>query len=132
YDFLNNPKKKDVQRVIQKALELIGSETEADSQDLMLTMVSLTARAEVEHYKINEVSSASKDVKQAKKGSRMLFLEAGKGAQEIPVYDRSLLTNGHRLIGPAVVESEQTTSLIPAGWKLTVDKYNNTVLEEVS
>lgn len=132
YDFFSKPKMKDVKGVIQKALKLIGSETEADSQGLTLTMVSLTARAEVEHYKISEVPSASRDVKQANKGSRMLFLEAGKDPQEIPVYDRSRLTNGHMLNGPAVVESEQTTFFVPAGWKLTVDKYNNTVLEEVS
>jgi N-methylhydantoinase A/acetophenone carboxylase len=132
YDLFNNPKMKDVKRVIQKALEQIGSKNNTASKDLMLTMVSLTARFEVEHYKISEVPAASSDVKQAKKGSRRIFLEADNKAQEIPVYDRSRLTNGHSLMGPAVVESEQTTSLIQAGWKLTVDKYNNAILREVS
>jgi N-methylhydantoinase A/oxoprolinase/acetone carboxylase beta subunit len=48
------------------------------------------------------------------------------------VYDRSLLTHGHRLSGPALVESEQTTVLVSEGWRMTVDKFNNAVLEEVT
>ena len=39
-----------------------------------------------------------------------------------------LLTHGHRLAGPALVESEQTTILVAAGWHMTVDKFNNAVL----
>ncbi len=132
YELFNNPKMKDVKRVIQKALEGMGSKKEAASKDLKLTMVSLMARSEVEHYKVSEVPSSSSDVMQAKKGNRRIFLEADNKALELPVFDRSRLTNGHCLKGPAVIESEQTTSLIPAGWRLTVDKYNNAVLEEVS
>jgi len=48
------------------------------------------------------------------------------------VYDRSLLANGHSLVGPALIESEQTTLLIPPGWRMRVDRYNNAVIEEGS
>ena len=51
---------------------------------------------------------------------------------EIPVFDRALLTNGHRITGPGLVESEQTSLLIPPEWGLAVDKYNNMILKEVS
>lgn len=132
YDLFNNLKAKDVKRIIKTSLEQMGSKNLTAPKDLMLAMVSLTARSEVEHYKISEIPSASKDVKQAKKGDRKIFLQAGHNAQAIAVYDRSRLTNGHSLTGSVVVESEQTTLFIPAGWKLTVDKYNNAILEEIS
>ena len=95
-------------------------------------MVSLTAQAEVPHFDVKEVPLSGEESKVAIKSLRPVFLDVEKGFQEIPVYDRSLLTNGHRLAGPALVESEQTTVLVSGGWQMTVDKFNNAVLEEVS
>ncbi|MCP4023770.1 MAG: hypothetical protein GY729_18145, partial [Desulfobacteraceae bacterium] len=97
-----------------------------------ISMISLTAKSKVPHYDIKSVPKASQESGKAKKGRRKVFLATEGEGLEIPVYNRSLLTNGHRLTGPGLVESEQTSLLVPAGWQLQVDQYNNMILEEVS
>lgn len=45
-----------------------------------------------------------------------------------PVYLRTDLRNGHRVEGPAIVEQDDTTVLILAGWHGTVDAFGNLIL----
>jgi N-methylhydantoinase A len=120
----------DVARAVKTARELLGQN--GHGGDLNLNMVCLTAQAEVPHFHVKEVPVFGEEAKAAIKSVRSVFLDVEKGFQEIPVYDRSLLTHGHRLSGPALVESEQTTVLVSEGWQMTVDKFNNAVLEEVT
>jgi N-methylhydantoinase A len=35
-----------------------------------------------------------------------------------PVYDASALTHEHRILGPAIVTTENTTYLVEPGWRL--------------
>jgi N-methylhydantoinase A/acetophenone carboxylase len=105
---------------------------QAKPEKLVLTMVGLMAQARIPHYAIQKTPRATGGVEQAAKGSRWVLLDEGKDAQEIPVYERSSLMHGHQLQGPALVESEHTTVLVQTGWRLSVDHYNNVVLEEVS
>jgi N-methylhydantoinase A/oxoprolinase/acetone carboxylase beta subunit len=84
------------------------------------------------HYDVEEIPSGSSDPETARKGFRSVFLGSEEGTVEIPVYDRQRLTNGHKIMGPALVDSEQTTVFISPGWEMNVDRYNNAVLEEVS
>ncbi len=128
-DFFRQPDK--IREVILAARERLNIE-DTHPKDPTLTMVCLVARAAVAHYEVPPVSAASNGKERAEKGSRSLVLNGSEGTQPTPVYDRSLLTHGHNLVGPALVESEQTTLLIPPGWRMRVDRYNNAVLEEVS
>ncbi|MBT3256255.1 MAG: hydantoinase/oxoprolinase family protein [Deltaproteobacteria bacterium] len=120
----------DVARAVKTARDLLGQN--GHGGDLNLNMVCLAAQAEVPHFHVKEVPVSGEEAKAAIKSVRSVFLDVEKGFQEIPVYDRSLLTHGHRLSGPALVESEQTTVLVSEGWQMTVDKFNNAVLEEVT
>jgi N-methylhydantoinase A/acetophenone carboxylase len=128
-DFFRRPE--GIKEVMSRARESIDG---ADGPDgnLTITMACLIARAKVEHYEMPEIPPASAGVEKAVKGSRSVVLAEEDGAQTTPVYDRSLLTNGHSLVGPALIESEQTTLLIPPGWRMLVDRYNNAVIEEGS
>jgi N-methylhydantoinase A len=45
------------------------------------------------------------------------------------VYRRDALRAGQHLDGPAIVEQEDTTTLVPAGFRATVDAFGNLVLE---
>lgn len=49
---------------------------------------------------------------------------------ETNVYDRKLLETGNIVRGPAIIEAEDTTYVIPKGKKYTVDQYLNGVIEE--
>ncbi|MGW8323627.1 MAG: hypothetical protein ACWGSD_18945, partial [Thermodesulfobacteriota bacterium] len=120
-----------IKEVVSRARKSLDPTAKPDGS-LTITMVCLIARANVEHYDVPEVPPASVGVEKAVKGSRSLFLNKEDGARPTPVYDRSLLTNGHSLAGPALIESEQTTLLIPPGWGMRVDRYNNAIIEEGS
>jgi N-methylhydantoinase A/acetophenone carboxylase len=116
---------------VERARKLLGGKGSAYEGALRLNMVSLVAQAEVAHYRIREVPEARDGAEGALKGRRSVWVKRGEGPQEIPVYERSRITHGHRLCGPALVESEQTTVFVAPGWTMTVDRYNNAILEEV-
>jgi N-methylhydantoinase A len=45
------------------------------------------------------------------------------------IYHRQDLRAGQHLDGPAIVEQEDTTTLVPAGFRATVDPLGNLVIE---
>ncbi len=47
------------------------------------------------------------------------------GHDRVPVYRRSYLRAGNRLVGPAIVDQMDATTLILAGQEATVDRYGN-------
>ena len=104
----------------------------ATPKDLVLTTVSLRVRAPVSHFETIEYPLTSKDVKTAKKGKRTVFLNGEKGGCDVTVYDGNGLEHGHRIVGPALIETEHTTLLVTSGWTARVDQYTNTILEKVS
>jgi N-methylhydantoinase A len=116
---------------IGQARKLLGGEGSTYEGSLILTMVSLMAQAEVAHYRIQEVAETRNGTEGAIKGRRPVWVKRGEGPQEVSVYERGRLTHGHRLCGPALIESEQTTVFVAPGWTMTVDRYNNAILEEV-
>jgi N-methylhydantoinase A len=69
------------------------------------------------------------DVSGAVAGHRdVWFPEAGDSVRT-PVYSRTELLPGMALSGPAIVEQMDTTTLVPPGATLTVDAYDNMILE---
>ncbi len=60
------------------------------------------------------------------KGTRRVRLN-GK-ASPTPIYEWSALAGGHRIAGPAILEAEFTTVVVPDGCEATVDAYGNVVL----
>jgi len=63
------------------------------------------------------------DAGAARKGSRPAYWPAQKAWIETPVYDQERLLPGNELMGPAIVESEYTTVVIPAEMTYRVDAY---------
>ncbi|TVT09516.1 hydantoinase/oxoprolinase family protein [Amycolatopsis bartoniae] len=59
----------------------------------------------------------------AASGTRPVFL-GGEWA-EARIFQRAELRAGDRFAGPAVVEQEDTTVVVPAGWAVTVDEFGN-------
>jgi len=50
---------------------------------------------------------------------------------EAAIYDRWMLQRGDRIDGPAVVEQSDTTTVVPSGWRATVDAGENLMIERV-
>ena len=64
-----------------------------------------------------------------KPGHRDICLDADMGYESIPVYQRDSLQSGFELIGPAIVEQADTTTLIYRNHAAKVDKYGNLIVD---
>ena len=62
-------------------------------------------------------------------GKRRVHFGSNGGWLEATVYDRSKLSQGDAIAGPAIVEEMSSTSVIPPTYRITVDKIGNLVLE---
>lgn len=122
-----------VSELARQAGKQLAAAGENPGKGLMINTVSLIAQAGITHYQIKKHPlapvSGSKD---ARKGSRQAFLQSGGPAGDVPVYDRDKLLPGHEFAGPALLESQETTALVPRDWKLWVDEYNHCILEKVA
>jgi N-methylhydantoinase A len=114
----------------QRAAEALGIAGPGGHEPLRLSVVGLRAAAPAPHYAVPRAEKAAPGSQPPQKGTRGVFLDEGRGREEVPVYDMAFLLPGHELTGPALVESEDTTLLVQRGWRLSVDQYRNCILEE--
>jgi N-methylhydantoinase A len=56
----------------------------------------------------------------ARKGERSVFFPGESRACPSSIHLRSLLAMGERVVGPAIIEQEDSTTLVPPGWQATV------------
>ncbi len=116
----------DISGLREAAVAKLGADV---NDDIMLVSVGLQVYAEIPHYEQAQYPRSEVDVSEAIFTQRKVILEAGQAGQSIAVYDHAKLDHGHQLSGPAIVESDQTTVLVNAGWSLTIDEYRNAVLQ---
>ncbi len=92
-------------------------------------VVSYRVRARVPqpHVRPTELPATTTDIAAAKKGTRKVWFDAAT-ATEVPVYERERLGRGATLIGPAIVEQMDATTIIPQGWQAEVDRQGNLIL----
>jgi N-methylhydantoinase A len=63
------------------------------------------------------------------KRSRRVLIDQATGFEVATVYDRAILQPGQQLIGPAIIEQPDTTTLIPSGWRCRVESRGHLLLE---
>lgn len=82
-------------------------------------------KATVPSHKVEMVARElhAPDPSAAQKGSRMAYWPTQKVWTETPVYDQERLLPGNVMQGPAIVESEYTTIVIPPEMAYRVDAY---------
>jgi N-methylhydantoinase A/oxoprolinase/acetone carboxylase beta subunit len=69
----------------------------------------------------DDVAPVSETTAAEAAGSRRATFTADDGFVDVPVYARADLRAGHRVLGPALVEGPESTTLVPPGALLTVD-----------
>jgi len=69
------------------------------------------------------------DPSAARKGQRPVYWPAEKGFKPTPIYAYESLRSGNVIEGPAVVEGEYTTLVIPPAMKFSVDERGLGILE---
>jgi len=90
-------------------------------------VVKATIATEKLELPVHELGS--KDPSAAKDGSREAYWPVLKKRVDSPVYSFTKLTPGNQVDGPALVEAEFTTIVIPPGKSLSIDKHGLGLLQ---
>jgi N-methylhydantoinase A len=96
-----------------------------------IEIITLALRSEVELAKpvIAKEKFAGEDPFPALKGTREVYF--GGKWQETAIYDMNKLGVGNNLKGPAIVETWNTTFVVPPGFDVTKDEYRNLIMVEM-
>ncbi len=66
----------------------------------------------------------------ALKGKRPVYWEEYGSFKDTPIYDQKALESGNMVEGPAIIEADNTTVVLPVGTKLTVNRYLSGEIEK--
>jgi N-methylhydantoinase A/oxoprolinase/acetone carboxylase beta subunit len=72
----------------------------------------------------------SPDPSSARTGRRPAYWPERRDYVETPIYAFASLKPGHRLVGPAVVEAELTTIVVPPGQSFSIEEHGLGVMED--
>jgi N-methylhydantoinase A/acetophenone carboxylase len=70
------------------------------------------------------------DARGARKGERPVYWPNAKAYQPTPIYGYESLRPGNVIEGPAVVEGEYTTLVVPSAMKFSMDERGLGILED--
>jgi N-methylhydantoinase A len=101
----------------------------AESEAVQLVTFRLEAAGLVRKAKFEPHDDAGPDPSHAIVGQREVWLPEASGFVSCPVYDRDRLDAGNCIVGPAIVEQMDTTTVILPGMTARVEPYLNMVLE---
>jgi N-methylhydantoinase A/oxoprolinase/acetone carboxylase beta subunit len=78
--------------------------------------------------RVNLAKAATAGSRDPRKGERPAYFPERGGFVDTPLYDRYALTAGTSIVGPAIVEERESTTVLPPGATATVDAYANLVV----
>lgn len=96
-----------------------------------IDMFVLKAHLPGQSYELPKQEPQGPDPTAARKGEREAYWPEGNGWATTPVFDGALLQAGNLIVGPAVVETEYTTVVVPPGLQYRIDDYGLGILEAV-
>jgi N-methylhydantoinase A len=73
-------------------------------------------------------AAATADPDAARDGARDVYFGETRGFQATGIYRRERLRAGHRLVGPAIVEQMDSTTVVLPGQEARVDERGNLVI----
>jgi N-methylhydantoinase A len=91
-----------------------------------LINLRLQARGETVKPAFKPSSNHGTDASKALKNNRQVFFDGG--FVNTPVYDGLILRHGNMIFGPAIVEEPTTTIVVPPGYNLACDPYDNYII----
>lgn len=95
----------------------------------MVTEVKLDATVPMPHIEMKSYDMKGTAPEKALKKTRPVYWSPETEYQDTPIYSLELLNPGNVVKGPAVVESKDTTYVVPEGLILQIDKYQNIVMK---
>jgi N-methylhydantoinase A len=111
--------------------ELFGAGAGYTKAGIEISAIRVDAVGRVAKPRLKAQRSKNGRAVGAKKGRRKIFFTRPQWKYiDTEVYDYSLLGPGARVKGPAVIELPFTTTLVPPGFRVTMDEYRNLVMEQ--
>jgi len=107
---------------------LYGYALRAEGTAVELLNVRLAASGVTDKPLPRREPRRSPDCGGARKGKRPVWLPERGGFRPVPVFDGERLGHGSRLRGPAIVETANTSIVIPSGWRAEYDVLGNCIL----
>jgi N-methylhydantoinase A len=104
----------------------------AETEPVELVSLRLISLGLVQQAKLSPGKVTGGKVEAAKIGERKVFFGTEHGVVNTQIYRRDLLEPGHQLIGPAIVEQLDTTTVIHPEQEASVDSYRNIIIKEKS
>jgi N-methylhydantoinase A len=95
-------------------------------QTIELVNLRLSSFGLVEKPLLPAYESKGKSIVQARKDKRKVCFQGH--FSETPVYERDLLPCEEMLSGPAIIEENGATTVVPPNWRSRVDAYGNLIL----
>lgn len=117
---------KDIKSVCQKLSEALRQSVKGE---ITLESILLKAVGPLPHSQLSSHPATNKKPDKALKGKRQVYWQSD--FKETPVYEQRLLSCGNQVAGPAIIEGEDTTILIPGGIKYSVNKFLFGIVEGV-
>jgi N-methylhydantoinase A/acetophenone carboxylase len=105
-----------------------GNGERHEEEGIEVKVLRLTASLPVKYVDFAVHEPEGEDPSGALKEEREAFW--GDSFNYTKVYERALLKCGNVVRGPAIIEADDTTYVIPEARKLTIDKYLNGVIED--
>jgi N-methylhydantoinase A len=102
----------------------------AETEPVELVSLRLISLGLVPQAKLSPGKKTGRKVEAAKIGDRKVFFGKEHGTLTTQIYNRDLFEPGHQIVGPAIVEQLDTTTVIHPEQEATVDEYRNIIIRE--
>jgi N-methylhydantoinase A len=103
----------------------------ADGEPVQLVTYRVEAIGLVPKAQLNPQPDAGPDASGAVIGARDVWLPEASGFVSCKIYDRDKLQAGNRIMGPAIVEQMDATTVVLPNMSARVEPYLNLILEAV-
>jgi N-methylhydantoinase A len=104
----------------------------AETEPVELVSLRLISLGLVPQAKLSPGKVTGRKVEAAKTGERNVYFGREHGVLSTQIYNRDLFEPGHKIIGPAIAEQLDTTTVIHPEQEATVDEYRNIIIRERS
>jgi len=102
----------------------------AESEPVELVSLRLVSTGSVPQAKLTPAKPTGKRLEAAVTAGRKIFFGKEHGMLDCRIYGRELLEPEHRIVGPAVIEQMDTTTVIHPEQEAVVDSYRNLIVME--
>lgn len=106
--------------------QLFGHSAKGEPVEAVNYRVRATIR--VPKFALKRYDKTNSPVKDAHVGNRDVFFDRATGMTQTPIYDRIKLESGHQIVGPAIIEQLDSTTVIHPGQQAIVDDYRNLII----